>query len=165
MKRILTACIGVMVMVLATGPVMAADNDIVIGLPNWTSAHVTGEVLKYIGENDLGLKIGTVRSSNPVIFKAMHEGKGGIDVHPEVWMPNQANLAKKNISKRQKPSSLLKGLTKRGRVFVQRSIPSKPWASNRSLIWSIRLCRKNLTPTETGKGNSGLVHMVGLRQT
>ena len=97
MKRILTACIGVMVMVLATGPVMAADNDIVIGLPNWTSAHVTGEVLKYIGENDLGLKIGTVRSSNPVIFKAMHEGKGGIDVHPEVWMPNQANLAKKYI--------------------------------------------------------------------
>ena len=97
MKKFLAVHVGAAVLALGIGQVTASANDLVIGLPNWTSAHVTGEVLKYIGENDLGLKIGTVHSNNPVIFKAMHEGEGGIDVHPEVWMPNQANLAKQYI--------------------------------------------------------------------
>jgi glycine betaine/proline transport system substrate-binding protein len=70
-----------------------------IGVPNWASAKVTAEVLKNIAENDLALQVGLVPSTNPVMFKAMDSGKGDIDVHPEVWMPNQQNLADQYIEK------------------------------------------------------------------
>lgn len=45
------------------------------------------------------MQVELVPSTNPVIFKAMGSGKGDIDVHPEVWMPNQKNLAEQYIDK------------------------------------------------------------------
>ncbi len=75
----------------------ALAENINIGIPNWTSAAITGEIIRYIAATDLGLEVGTVSSTNPVIFAAMDVGSGDIDVHPEVWMPNQANLAKQYV--------------------------------------------------------------------
>lgn len=75
----------------------AAAEEIKIGIPNWTSAAITGEIISYIASNDLGLSSSSVPSTNPVIFEAMGVGKGDIDIHPEVWMPNQANLAKQYV--------------------------------------------------------------------
>ena len=70
----------------------ALADKVVIGVPNWTGAKAAANVIKHIGETYLGQEIGLSPGSNPVIFKAMDRSKGDIDVHPEVWMPNQANL-------------------------------------------------------------------------
>ena len=69
-------------------PARAAD--IVIGIPNWTSVQVTGQLLKVLLEDNLGLEVETQTGNNSVIFEAME--RGSMHVHPEVWLPNQQNL-------------------------------------------------------------------------
>ncbi|WP_104020535.1 ABC transporter substrate-binding protein [Roseovarius nitratireducens] len=71
-----------------TGPAVAAD--LVIGQPNWPSANATAHILKVAIEQYLGLEVELQNGTNPIIFEAMHSG--AMDVHPEVWMPNQKNL-------------------------------------------------------------------------
>ena len=73
---------------VASAPARAAD--IVIGVPNWTSAQVTGQLLKALLEDNLGLEVETQTGNNSVIFEAME--RGSMHVHPEVWLPNQQNL-------------------------------------------------------------------------
>ena len=64
--------------------------DIVIGSPNWVSVNGTAHILKIVLEDNLGLEVEIQNGSNPVVFEAMD--KGNMHVHPEVWLPNQANL-------------------------------------------------------------------------
>ena len=73
--------------VVAT-PVLAAD--VVIGVPNWPSVRVTAHVLKVIMEENLGLEVELQNGTNPIVFEAMDSG--AMQVHPEVWLPNQQNL-------------------------------------------------------------------------
>ena len=68
---------------------MAAD--VVVGVGNWPSANVSGEVIKNVLENNLGIEVELQPGTNPIIFEAM--SKGSMHVHSEVWLPNQANLA------------------------------------------------------------------------
>lgn len=74
--------------VLLAGPVMAAD--VVIGVPNWPSVNATAHILKVAIEDNLGLDVELQNGTNPIIFEAMDSGS--MDVHPEVWLPNQQNL-------------------------------------------------------------------------
>lgn len=76
--------------VVLSGPALAAD--IVIGVPNWPSVNATAHVLKVAIEDNLGLEVELQNGSNPIVFEAMD--KGSMDVHPEVWLPNQSNLHK-----------------------------------------------------------------------
>ena len=69
-------------------PAMAAD--VVIGVPNWPSVLATAHVLKVAMEENLGLEVELQNGTNPVVFEAMDSG--AMHVHPEVWLPNQANL-------------------------------------------------------------------------
>lgn len=69
-------------------PAMAAD--VVIGVPNWPSVLATAHVLKIAIEENLGLEVELQNGTNPVVFEAMDTG--AMHVHPEVWLPNQANL-------------------------------------------------------------------------
>lgn len=69
-------------------PVMAAD--VVIGVPNWPSVNATAHVLKVALEDNLGLEVELQNGTNPIVFEAMDSG--AMHVHPEVWLPNQANL-------------------------------------------------------------------------
>lgn len=69
-------------------PVLA--QEIVIGVPNWPSVRVTANVLKVVIEDNLGLDVELQNATNPIVFEAMD--KGSMQVHPEVWMPNQQNL-------------------------------------------------------------------------
>ena len=66
-----------------------ADN-VVVGVPNWPSVAVTANVIKAIVEQNLGLKVELQTGTNPVIFEAM--AKGTMQIHPEVWLPNQQSL-------------------------------------------------------------------------
>ncbi len=70
--------------------VSARAADIVVGVPNWTSVQVTGQLLKVLLEDNLGLEVETQTGNNSVIFEAME--RGSMHVHPEVWLPNQQNL-------------------------------------------------------------------------
>ncbi|MCY4051047.1 MAG: amino acid-binding protein [Gammaproteobacteria bacterium] len=70
------------------GAVHAAD--VVIGSPNWASVQATAHVLKVVLEDNLGLEVEIQNGTNPIVFEAMD--KGTMHVHPEVWLPNQANL-------------------------------------------------------------------------
>ncbi len=65
-------------------------SDLVVGVPNWPSVAVTAEVIKIVLEDNLGLDVELQNGTNPVIFEAMDTGS--IQVHPEVWLPNQSNL-------------------------------------------------------------------------
>lgn len=84
-KRLLASFVAVLMMV---GPVQAAD--IVVGSPNWVSVQATAHLIKIVLEDNLGLEVEVQNGTNPVVFEAMD--KGSMHVHPEVWLPNQANL-------------------------------------------------------------------------
>jgi glycine betaine/proline transport system substrate-binding protein len=64
--------------------------DVVIGVPNWPSVNVTANVIKVILERNYGLSVELQTAANPIIFEAM--AKGSMDIHPEVWLPNQQEL-------------------------------------------------------------------------
>ena len=64
--------------------------DVVIGVPNWPSVAATASILKVVLEDNFGLEVELQNGTNPVIFEAMDSGS--MHVHPEVWLPNQANL-------------------------------------------------------------------------
>lgn len=91
-SKILAGAILASVMSAAS---VAQAADIVIGVPNWPSVRVTAHVLKVIMEDNLGLEVELQNGTNPVVFEAMDSG--AMQVHPEVWMPNQVNLNKKFV--------------------------------------------------------------------
>ncbi|SCZ36746.1 glycine betaine ABC transporter substrate-binding protein [Afifella marina] len=62
--------------------------DITIGVPSWPSAKAGAAVLKNLAEREFGANVTLTPGTNPVIFAAMASGKGDMDVHPEVWLPN-----------------------------------------------------------------------------
>ncbi len=74
-----------------TSPALAAD--LVVGVPNWPSVTVTANVIKAVVEKNLGLTVELQTGTNPVIFEALD--KGSMQIHPEVWLPNQQGLVDK----------------------------------------------------------------------
>ena len=74
--------------VAVASPALAAD--LVVGVPNWPSVTVTANVIKEVIETNLGLTVELQTGTNPVIFEAID--KGSMQIHPEVWLPNQQNL-------------------------------------------------------------------------
>lgn len=69
-----------------------AQEVIRVAEPNWASGRAVAGLVKVIIEDKLGGKAELVPGTNAVIFKAMDRGKGEIDVHPDVWLPNQSNF-------------------------------------------------------------------------
>ena len=72
--------------------------DVVIGVPNWPSVRVTAHALKVVMEDNLGVEVELQNGTNPVVFEAMDSG--AMHVHPEVWLPNQANLETKFVKEK-----------------------------------------------------------------
>ena len=83
---------------LSASVVSAQAADIVVGVPNWPSVAATASILKVVLEDNLGLEVELQNGTNPVIFEAMEAGS--MHVHPEVWLPNQANLHEKFVKTR-----------------------------------------------------------------
>ncbi len=91
MKKILA------VAVLAAGTALSsvavqAQEKVMIGEPSWPGAKIIANLLKVVIEEKLGGEADLVPGTNPVIFAAMDGGRGDIDVHPDVWLPNQQSL-------------------------------------------------------------------------
>ena len=81
---------------LLTAPAFAAE-EVKIGLPSWTGAQAIGHLLGAVVETRIGGKVEYVPGNNATIFQAMDQGKGDIDVHPDVWLPNQESFTKKYV--------------------------------------------------------------------
>jgi len=92
MKTLTKVCAAA---VLAGTSMHAMSADMVIGVPNWPSVNVTANVLKVLIEDNFGLEVELQNGTNPVVFEAMDSGS--MQVHPEVWLPNQANLHNKFV--------------------------------------------------------------------
>ncbi|MCP5082979.1 MAG: glycine/betaine ABC transporter substrate-binding protein [Alphaproteobacteria bacterium] len=77
-------------------PALSAEK-VNIGVPSWTGAQAIAHLLKEVVESRIGGEAGLVPGNNATIFQAMHQSKGDIDVHPDVWLPNQESFTKKYV--------------------------------------------------------------------
>lgn len=80
----------------ASGSAFAQDK-IMIGEPSWPGAKIIASLLHTVVTTRLGREAAIVPGNNAVIFAAMDGGKGDIDVHPDVWLPNQKSLTDKYV--------------------------------------------------------------------
>ena len=81
---------------IAALPALAAE-EVKIGLPSWTGAQAIGHLLGEVVTSRIGGKVEIVPGNNATIFQAMDQGKGDIDVHPDVWLPNQESFTNKYV--------------------------------------------------------------------
>lgn len=81
---------------LFSAPAFAAE-EVKIGVPSWTGAQAIAHLLAAVVETRIGGTAEMVPGNNATIFQAMDQGKGDIDVHPDVWLPNQESFTKKYV--------------------------------------------------------------------
>ena len=81
---------------MCTAPAFAAES-VKIGVPSWTGAQAIANLLAAVVEMRIGGEAELVPGNNATIFQAMDQGKGDIDVHPDVWLPNQESFTKKYV--------------------------------------------------------------------
>lgn len=77
--------------------VPAVAEEVSIGVPTWTGAQAIAYLLGEVVETRIGGKVDYVPGNNATIFQAMDQGKGDIDVHPDVWLPNQESFTKQYV--------------------------------------------------------------------
>jgi glycine betaine/proline transport system substrate-binding protein len=77
-------------------PALAAE-EVKIGVPSWTGAQAIAHVLGEVVTSRIGGAVEYVPGNNATIFQAMDQGKGDIDVHPDVWLPNQESFTKQYV--------------------------------------------------------------------
>lgn len=91
MSRVLkSALLGVVVACLV-GPAMAQDAKIVDW--NFPPGRASAYTVSAIADHALGLNVEVAPAlAVPVIWEALDRGNGEIDIHSEVWLPNQGGL-------------------------------------------------------------------------
>ena len=82
---------------LAAMSVPAIAEDVKIGVPSWTGAQAMAHLSGAVVEMRIGGTVDYVPGNNATIFQGMDQGKGDIDVHPDVWLPNQESFTKKYV--------------------------------------------------------------------
>ena len=90
----------------AFGGSAAAKETIVIGDVSWEASHAVANVLKVVIESKLGAEVKIIPADQAAIFAAMDKGDGSIDVHPELWLPAQADRYAKFIAAGSKETVL-----------------------------------------------------------
>ncbi len=68
-----------------------------IGTPAWTGAQAIAALLQAVVVERIGGEANLVPGNNATIFQGMDQGKGDIDVHPDVWLPNQESFTRKYV--------------------------------------------------------------------
>ena len=96
MKRTLIAALAGAALATAAPAALAAEK-VNIGMPNWTGAQAIANLIKVVVETRIGGEANLVPGNNANIFQAMDQGKGDIDVHPDVWLPNQESFTKEYV--------------------------------------------------------------------
>ncbi len=96
MKSTFTPILFAAGLLVASGTAGAAES-VNIGTPAWTGAQAIANLIKVVVEERIGGTAELVPGTNATIFQAMDQGKGDIDVHPDVWLPNQENFTKEYV--------------------------------------------------------------------
>ena len=60
-----------------------------IGDPGWTGATAIANLLSAVITDKMGGEVELVPGNNTAIYGAIDRSKGEIEVHPDVWLPNQ----------------------------------------------------------------------------
>ena len=96
MKKVLYAAIcAVSLMIISYSA--TASESVKIGVPAWTGAQAIANLIKVVVTDKIGGQAEMVPGTNATIFQAMDQGKGDIDVHPDVWLPNQENFTNEYV--------------------------------------------------------------------
>jgi len=82
-------------LLVSSGTAMAESVN--IGAPAWTGAQAIAHLIKEVVESRMGGSAELVPGNNAAIFQAMDAGKGDIDIHPDVWLPNQQTFTDKYV--------------------------------------------------------------------
>ena len=82
---------------LAVSATAVSAEEVKIGVPAWTSAQAIAHLMGAVIESKIGGEVEYVAGNNATIWQAMDQGKGDIDVHADVWLPNQGNFADKYV--------------------------------------------------------------------
>ena len=91
----------VMVFSLIAANVAYSSDKIIIGQLNWGYSKIMTNIMKIVAEDNYGLQVEMVPGNHAVFFKAMDQGKGEVDVHPEVWLPNNQGLVDQYVNENQ----------------------------------------------------------------
>jgi len=94
-KSILSLALAAAVNMTAT--TAFAAEKVKIGTPAWTGAQAIAALLQAVVVERIGGEAELVPGNNATIFQGMDQGKGDIDVHPDVWLPNQESFTKKYV--------------------------------------------------------------------
>ncbi|MEL6481346.1 MAG: glycine betaine ABC transporter substrate-binding protein [Pseudomonadota bacterium] len=84
---------------MAAAPALAQEK-VTIGEPSWPGAKIMANLIGQIIEGRLGGEVGDAPGANAVIFAAMDGGRGDIDVHPDVWLPNQSSFTDEYVDQK-----------------------------------------------------------------
>lgn len=82
---------------LLLGSGTALAENVNIGAPAWTGAQAIAHLIQEIVVTKIGGTAELVPGNNAAIFQAMDAGKGDIDIHPDVWLPNQQTFTDKYV--------------------------------------------------------------------
>ncbi len=96
MKKNLFAALCAASLLIASNSAVAGES-VKIGMPAWTGAQAIANLIKVIVVEKIGGQAELVPGTNATIFQAMDQGKGDIDVHPDVWLPNQETFTKEYV--------------------------------------------------------------------
>lgn len=96
MKKTLIMALSAAALATSAGAGFAAEK-VNIGAPAWTGAQAIAHLIKEIVVTRIGGEADLVPGNNASIFQAMDQGKGDIDVHPDVWLPNQQSFTQKYV--------------------------------------------------------------------
>ena len=77
-----------------------AQSKVTIGEPSWPGAKIMANIIGQVISTRLGGEVGYSPGANAVIFEAMDGGRGDIDVHPDVWLPNQSSFTDEYVDQK-----------------------------------------------------------------
>ena len=97
MKKTLLQTVVAAGFAVSTSMSFAAEK-VNIGAPNWTGAQAIANLIQVIVTDKIGGEANLVPGTNATIFQGMDQGKGDIDVHPDVWLPNQENFTNEYVN-------------------------------------------------------------------
>ena len=95
MKKLLIGAICALSMSVSS--LAIAAEKVNIGAPSWTGAQAIAHLIQEVVTSRIGGEATLVPGNNAAIFAAMDAGKGDIDVHPDVWLPNQKSFTDKYV--------------------------------------------------------------------
>lgn len=99
MKNKLAGALGASIIALSASASWAQE-QVNVAAPNWSSATAIAHLIKVLVDEKVGGEATLVPGTNATIYQGMDRGKGDIDVHPDIWLPNQANFTQEYVDEK-----------------------------------------------------------------